>query len=140
MNVKKLALPLSVTSAVFNKTVMVIALCLIFIGQSMASSTMFYKMTAMATMVNMSHASSMNTNMHAYMVHDTTNVNSNDNPPANCCKQECQCFASACSAPSAFFKTFTTNALITLASKIHNPNEIISEQVLTSLFRPPILS
>lgn len=140
MNFRKLALPLSIISALFNKTVMVIMLCLIFIGQSMASSIMFYKMIAMSTMVNMSHVSTMNTNMHANMAHDMESINGNESSPANCCKQECQCFANGCSAPSVFLKTFTTDALITSATKIHSHNEMILEQALTSLFRPPISS
>jgi len=120
---------------------MVILLCLIFIGQSTASSTMFYKMTAMTAMGSMSHTSTMNINMHRDMVmspiaHDEANNVSN----SNCCKQECKCFASGCSAPSAFSKTFTSVALVTLPTKIYNHNEMILEQVLTSLFRPPILS
>ncbi len=135
-----MALPLSIISTFFNKTVMVIMLCLIFIGQSMASSIMFYKMTAMSTMVNMSDVGTVNTSMHVNMAHDMESVDSNKSTPANCCKQECQCFASGCSTPSAFSKTFTTDVLITSATKIHCHNEMILEQALTSLFRPPISS
>jgi hypothetical protein len=113
----------------FYKTVMVILLCLIFIGQAVASSTMFYKMNSMSTMNNMSH---MMANMHA-------NMDSDENASADCCEQECQCSASGCSAPSIFSKTFTPKPLITSAAKIYSHNTMLPEQRLTSLFRPPIL-
>lgn len=129
-------------SVPLNKTVMAILLSLILIGQSMASSTMFYKMAAMSTMGDMSHTSSMSANMHknmSSMVHESNGKNANDNI-ANCCKEECQCFASGCSAPSAFSKTLTDFSLPTLATRITNHNAVFPEHTLTSLFRPPILS
>jgi|GEM_PF-2551215 len=128
-------------STLFNKTVMIMLLCLIFIGQSMASSTMFYKMTAMSAMGNMSHTSSMKMDTMVHHVENTViNAHSNESSTAECCQQECKCFASGCSAPSAFSKTFTTDILVEASTKIQNHNLVLPEQALSSLFRPPILS
>jgi len=125
-------------STFFNKTVLVMLLCLIFIGQSMASSTMFYKMTAMSTMGKMSHTSNMKMNSMNHFSSDATHVNSESTSTA-CCKQECKCSASGCSVPSAF-STSHTSAILESATKILSHTAILPEQALSSLYRPPILS
>ena len=127
-------------STIFNKTVMVILLCLIFIGQSMASSTMFYKMAAMSTMKSISHTDMIESNMHASMGHGVTNVDSNETNAMDCSKQECKCSVNGCSVPSAFSEILITRATIELATKIHSHSNILPEQALSSLFRPPIFS
>ncbi len=140
---------------------MVLLLCLIFIGQSMASMTMFYKMTSMQSMSNMSEMSSM-TNSHHGMIkvnaaseHMNVMANSDDcneeeEEKANtdcrsttndeCCAQECDCLTSGCSTISAFSTILNYTPEIAIASKISSLSPLLISQALTSLYRPPILS
>lgn len=139
-----------------NKTVMVVLLCLIFIGQSMASMTMFYSMASMQQSEQMmTKMSSMNSSSH----HSTKKGNSSHNMSAmsdcdeetmtektcasmsseSCCEQECDCLTGGCSTVSAFSMTINYTPVFATPSKINSLNTITTNRTLTSLYRPPIL-
>ncbi|WP_057833013.1 hypothetical protein [Colwellia sp. TT2012] len=141
-----------------NKTLLVILLCLIFIGQSVASMTMFYGMTSMQSMSAMSGMSSMSNSHHDMSKMDTathhmtamTNISAcaqedmtNTCPTTateECCAQECDCLTSGCSTISAFTAIINYHAEIAIANKIVSSSAFIASNTLTSLYRPPILS
>jgi hypothetical protein len=128
-----------------NKTMMVLLLCLIFIGQSMASISMFYTMTNMQSSAQMSTQSmagmSSMQGMHHMMeeadgsAHDMGTMSTDD-----CCAQECECSTSGCSTLSAFSTSMTYPPAFAIENKITSPNALTASQTLTSLYRPPILS
>jgi len=136
-----------------NKTVMVLLLCLIFIGQSMASMTMFYGMTAMQSNTkSMSGMSSMESPHHDMSnMSDcddkmmTTESSSTIKPCSttsteDCCAQECDCLTSGCSAASAFAAVIHYMPEFAISHKITSVTTLVTSQALTSLYRPPILS
>jgi hypothetical protein len=125
---------------------MVLLLCLIFIGQSMASMTMFYEMTSMKSM---SSVSSMDSSHHD--MNDMSNCDEEMMTTASskacstmsaeeCCAQECDCLTSGCSTASAFSAVMYYAPDIAISSKISSLTTIVTSQALTSLYRPPILS
>jgi hypothetical protein len=136
-----------------NKTMMVLLLCLIFIGQSMASMSMFYSMTSMQSMTKMS---SVKSTQHKMQEPDSSTHNMSNMPDCDeenmadntcdtmttedCCAQECDCLTTGCSTISAFSTIINSTPLFATASKIHLPNTLTLSQTLTSLYRPPILS
>lgn len=120
---------------------MVLLLCLIFIGQSIASISMFYSMTSMQfSTQTMTEMSSMK-NAHHMMeepdgsVHDMSAMSTED-----CCAQECDCLTTGCSTVSAFSTIISYTPVFVIASKISSPHVVTASQTLTSLYRPPILS
>jgi hypothetical protein len=140
-----------------NKTMMVFLLCLIFIGQSMASMTMFYNMTAMQlseqSMTEMTsmkssnhHSEKINSTAHDMsamldcdeeaMTETTCATMSSD----SCCEQECDCLTGGCSTVSAFSMIINCTLVFATPSKINSPNALTASQTLTFLYRPPILS
>ena len=132
-----------------NKTVMVLLLCLIFIGQSMASMTMFYSMTSMQSMANSKELSSISaTSSHHHMstmaktraCEDDMTTACSTTSIEECCSQECDCSISGCSTISAFSTGINYHAEIAISSKIVSPSAFIASNTLTSLYRPPILS
>ncbi|PKH85949.1 hypothetical protein [Colwellia sp. Bg11-28] len=140
-----------------NKTVMVFLLCLIFIGQSMASMTMFYSMTAMQlNMQSMTEMTSIKSSNHQSekmnnTAHDMsamsdcdeeamTNTVCSTMSTQECCEQECDCLSGACSTVSAFSIIINYTPVFATPSKINSLNTITTSQTLTSLYRPPILS
>lgn len=119
-----------------NKTMMVLLLCLIFIGQSMASMSMFYSMTSMQAM---SEVSSISNTHHMKVAdgsaHNMTVITAND-----CCAQECDCLTNGCSTISAFSAIITYTPVFATANKIILANELTVSTPPSSLYRPPILS
>ena len=124
---------------------MVLLLCLIFIGQSMASMTMFYGMTAMqldkqsmkSTHHNMSDMSDCDEEMMA-----TSSITKacSTTSTEDCCAQECDCLTSGCSTATAFAEVVHYTPEIAISSKIVSITTLVTSQALTSLYRPPILS
>ena len=140
-----------------NKTVMVVLLCLIFLGQSMASMTMFYSMasmqqsgemmTEMSSMKGSNHHSAQRNNTahdmsamsdcdEEMMTEKTCSTMSAD----SCCEQECDCLTGGCSTVSAFSMNINYTPVFATPSKIKSLNTLITSRTLTSLYRPPILS
>lgn len=115
---------------------MVLLLCLIFIGQSMASMSMFYKMTSMQAMVKMSSMQST----HHMMADDGSAHDMNAMTTDDCCAQECDCLTNGCSTVSAFSKIIPYTPVFATASKITLTNALNISQTPSSLYRPPILS
>ncbi len=135
----------------FNKTVMIFCLCLIFIGQSTSSMTLFYGMIGMSSMTNGSTIQSSHNDMseatdnthHMMSMSDCSEknvVHSPDTPTEECCAQECDCLISGCSTVSAFLALFTYPTNTVIANKIAATTELLTSQTFTSLYRPPILS
>ncbi len=58
----------------------------------------------------------------------------------DCCLTDCQCLVSGCSSAFAFSKVFNTNVIIDSSDKIFPNKFLIFQQVLSSLYRPPIAS
>ncbi len=131
---------------------MVILLCLIFIGQSMASMTMFYSMTSMQSMAKMSSMESAHHMMEELdgSAHDMSTMPDCDEETMttscstmtteDCCAQECDCLTSGCSTVSAFSTIINYPPAFAIENKITSPNALTASQTLTSLYRPPILS
>jgi hypothetical protein len=122
-----------------NKTIMVLLLCLIFIGQSMASMTMFYGMTAMqsgmSSMENSHHDMNGMTDCDEAMAKTASTTSTED-----CCAQECDCLTSGCSTASAFTALLNHTPDIAISNKITSATTLLTDQTPTSLYRPPILS
>lgn len=133
-----------------NKTVMVLLLCLIFIGQSMASMTMFYGMTAMQTetqsMTGMSsikgshHNMSDMTDCDEEMMTTASTMACSTTSTEDCCAQECDCLTNGCSTASAFAAVIHYTPEIAISHKIISAPTVVTSQIPTSLYRPPILS
>ena len=136
---------------------MMFLFCLIFIGQSIASTTMLYNMTSMQLMAKDSSIKStpdMMTMSDASTSHISATSDANQQRitttachtmPAErstevCCAQECDCLTGACSAVLTLF-TYTHYApLFTPVCKIQSPSTLIISKIITSFYRPPILS
>ena len=135
---------------------MITLLALIFIGQSVASSVMIYSMSNMS-MSNMQMTNSqttrnkmtkLNGSMHNMQMMNHSNMamsseNNNDNTDvqnSDCCKIQCQCFASGCSTAATLSPVGVLAFCNMSSSKISSQNSLIPNQALTSLLRPPILS
>ena len=140
-----------------NKTVIVFLLCLIFIGQSMASMTMFYRMTAMQLSAqSMTEMSSMKSSQHTLekIEKSTAHMSSMSDcdeemmtekicssmSSDSCCEQVCDCLTGGCSTVSAFSMNINYTPVFATPSKIKSLNTTTTSQTLTSLYRPPILS
>lgn len=137
----------------FNKTLLMILLCLIFIGQSTASMTMFYSMTSMQSMPGMSSENSphQHMTMSANSKHQMSAMAECDESALSttscettsteeCCAQECDCLTSSCSTVSAFSTVIAYTPIFAITSKITSLRNLVASQALTSLYRPPILS
>ena len=130
---------------------MVLLLCLIFIGQSMASMSMFYSMTSMQAMPKMSstksshhmmeqadgsrHDMSAMVNISDCAEAEMTANSCSEMPTEDCCAQECDCLTSGCSTVSAFFAIIDHTPVFANASKINSPTPLTASQTLTSLYR-----
>lgn len=136
---------------------MVFLLCLIFIGQSMASMTMFYSMTAMQlSEQSMTKMTSMKSSNHQSekmnnTAHDMSAMSDCDEEmmtkktcssmsSESCCEQECDCLTGGCTTVSAFSVIIDYTPVFATPSKIKSLNTITTSQTPTSLYRPPILS
>ena len=119
-----------------NKTVMVVLLCLIFLGQSMASMSMFYNMVSMQAMTKAPSTSNTHHMMAANdSAHDMAAMTTDD-----CCAQECDCLTSSCSTVSAFSAIITYTPIFATTTKIALTKVLTVSQTPSSLYRPPILS
>ena len=123
-----------------NKTVMVLLLCLIFIGQSMASMTMFYGMTAMSSIKSAHHNMTGMTDCYEKAASSTSSMACSTTSTEDCCAQECDCLTSGCSTASAFAAVINYGAERVTSNKIISATGLVTSQAPTSLYRPPILS
>jgi len=116
---------------------MLTLLCLIFIGQSIASSVMFYHMPSM-NMVMQEHHMMDYGDMQKTEV--AAHVSDSESTSEDCCSQEMYCFVSVCAMVSAISRITNTDFFSGKSLKITSTNSLITSQALTSLYRPPILS
>ncbi|WP_101345766.1 CopL family metal-binding regulatory protein [Colwellia echini] len=146
-----------------NKTLLLSLLCLIFIGQSTASMSMFYSMTSKMVSLQMAKQSlqqsaAQNTNSMANMPnchHDkiaaestslnvdsfeTDSFDGNKSGTESCCAQECDCLTTGCATAAAFIASINHAPAHTTPNKILSFKSLISSNTITSLYRPPILS
>ena len=136
-----------------NKT-MVVSLCLILVGQSMASLHMLYAMVSMSSTsnapamsqsptVHSSHhdmSATMPANHHANPV--MSHKGCNDTPPSTveCCAQQCECLTSLCSTLSALPSAMQHVMPVATAMPITLPYLLVTSQDFSVHFRPPIFS
>jgi hypothetical protein len=133
-------------ASLFNKTVLIIMLCLILVGQSMASVTMFYSMASMSSAPSKMLKNTQPSNdlsVKQSMPHCNENMldeSFDTESKEQCCAQDCQCLTGSCSSASAFSKTIAYTGVQATPVKIHFIHHNIATQIPPSLYRPPILS
>ncbi|KGJ90875.1 hypothetical protein GAB14E_0539 [Colwellia psychrerythraea] len=119
-----------------TKAIMVLLLCLTFLGQVMATSLMPYQMMSM----NADNKQEQPHNM-AMMVHSADQMASDgDNPTMDCCANDCSCLIGGCSTLALLTKISQTELNLTSSSKILSIATLALSQHLTCLYRPPIFS
>jgi uncharacterized membrane protein len=124
----------------FSKTLMVLLLCLTFVGQAMASTIMSYHMMSMTGMNDQNMSQDM-----AMMDHSNHNMldASADNSTTSseeCCTETCNCFTGGCSNVVAFMTISGNVPIISSPAKILSSSRLAQSQQPVSLYRPPILS
>tara|TARA_R110002050_G_scaffold80451_1_gene172058 strand:- start:1921 stop:2337 length:417 start_codon:yes stop_codon:yes gene_type:complete len=124
----------------FPKTLMVLLVCLTFIGQAMASTIMSYHMMSMGIKVDQeqSHNMPMMDHSNHNMISDSSE--GDDSSSEDCCVKTCSCFTGGCSSLATLMKDSDSNPIIDLSSKIPSYLPLVQSQQPTSLYRPPILS
>jgi len=124
----------------FPKTLMVLLVCLTFVGQAMASTIMSYHMISMTGMKGQEQSQDMS--MMDHSSHKMANDSSSDSETSedDCCVQTCSCFTGGCSSLATLIKDYSNSPIIDLSSKIPSYLSLAQSQQPTSLYRPPILS
>lgn len=124
----------------FPKTLMVLLVCLTFVGQAMASTIMSYHMISMTGMKGQEQSQDMS--MMDHSSHKMANDSSSDSETSedDCCVQTCSCFTGGCSSLATLMKDSGNSPIIDLSSKIPSYLSLAQSQQPTSLYRPPILS
>ncbi len=126
-------------SSTFSKTLMVLLLCMAFVGQTMASTIMSYHMMSMAGMNGQEQDMPMMDHSKHNMVSD--NSASSEKSTEDCCLKTCSCFTGGCSSVAVFMMDAAGNGpIVDLSSKIFSYSRLALSQHPTSLYRPPILS
>lgn len=144
----------------FSKILMVMLICSTFIGQTMASTVMSYRMVSMKMMSGsmQSHkmstmsVSGINTSHHMMKVgvmvdsDSVTTLDSNidmelkTNSDDDCCAESCHCFAGSCSSFITLDNHYNNHLMSDFSTKITFYTRLTQDQLLTSLYRPPIQS
>ena len=122
------------------KTLLVLLLCLSFVGQTLASTIMSYHMNSMNVIKG--QIASQNMPMMDHSQHHMVSDDADKSAPNNeeCCDKSCHCMASGCSSIIAIIPTMIKHQLVDLSLKITNIIRLIPSKKPTSLYRPPILS
>jgi len=121
------------------KALLVLLICLTFVGQAMASAMMSYQMMSMKGMSGQAHdMSQMDHSTHQML--DDLSLSDSEEMVNDCCAQECDCFISGCFNITTLPKTVNHDPVITLATKIITPFSLAKNLQLKSLYRPPIFS
>jgi len=126
-----------------SKTLMVLLVCLTFVGQAMASTMMSYHMMSMTGMNEQEQSQNMPMMDHSNhnMVSETSDTStSSDESAEDCCVKTCSCFTGGCSSVATFMKGISNSPIVDLSSKILSYSRLAQSQQPTSLYRPPILS
>lgn len=122
----------------FPKTLMVLLLCLTFVGQAVAAAVMPYHMMSMS-------GNSAQLPDEIMMDHSKHNMaesfsGDSDDSSEDCCVKTCSCFTGGCSTVAVFMKNIGSSPIIDLSAKILSHSPLADNQQSTSLYRPPILS
>lgn len=117
-----------------TKALMVLLLCLIFVGQVMATSLMPYQMMNTVDTQAQAHDMAMMAHSSDQMVSDV------DNLTMDCYENDCACFIGGCSTVALLTNIIDTELVVTATEKIKSIASLALSQQLTSLYRPPILS
>ena len=126
----------------YVRTLMVLLLCLAFIGQATASAVMSYQMMNMSmtheqisnNVAGMAHSDMMD-NSHHMAASEVITDTSED-----CCQNECNCYLTGCTTVATLPKSICHAPLTGGVVKISSLSPLVLSQSLTSLYRPPILS
>ncbi len=127
----------------FPKTLLLLLLCLTFIGQALSATVMSYHMISMGNSMTQSsvepssHSSSQTLTNGDHSGHHMMN-DANSNP--DCCDKSCDCLTSGCASVAVLIKHLANEPVMDFSAKISSFSSLAASQRLTSLYRPPILS
>jgi hypothetical protein len=124
----------------FPKTLMVLIVCLTFVGQAMASTIMSYHMMSMAGMKGQEQSQDMPMMDHSNHKMMSKSSDGDDSASEDCCVKTCSCFTGGCSSLATLMKSAINSPIRDLSSKIPSYLSLTQSQQPTSLYRPPILS
>lgn len=122
------------------KTLMVLLICLTFVGQAVASTAMSYHMISMKGKMAQEQTQSMammDHSNHTMMDHAS---DKSDESTDDCCAKTCSCFTGSCSSIATLMKDTYGNFSINFSSKIISNSTLALSQQPKSLYRPPIFS
>jgi len=123
----------------FPKTLLILLICLTFVGQAMASTLMSYQMMNMNGMKGQTHdMSQMDHSVHKMF--DDSSLNESAELNDDCCAQECNCSISGCFSIIALPKTVNHDPVLNTTSKIITAFDLTKSLQLKSLYRPPIFN
>jgi hypothetical protein len=124
-----------------SKNLVILLICLTFVGQTMASTVMSYQMMSMAGMSaqEKSHDMSKMVYTDPHMMSDLGFFES-EKLPEDCCSKVCNCLADSCSSVAALNKDVSNGPIVYVSTKINITFSLAISQRLTSLYRPPRLS
>jgi hypothetical protein len=128
------------------KTLMVLLICMTFVGQTMASTIMSYHMMSMTGMNGQAQFQDMpmmdhsNHDMGSDASDNLYSSYESETSTEDCCTKTCHCFTGGCSSFAAFIKNVSNDPIIDLPAKILSYSHLALSQQPTSLYRPPILS
>ncbi len=112
--------------SLISKSLMVVLMLLVFVGQASAFTVVPCEMNGQASMMSgMSHP-----------IHDMSDMASSD---MDCCDQECSCPMGSCVSAVLFNTPVLIEPELISQKIIQSPTRVLM-QTLTSLYRPPILS
>ena len=128
-------------SSSFSRTLMVLFLCLAFVGQVMASTIMPYHMMSMNGMSGQEQPHDMSKMDHSgHSMTSDSNFDTSEESSDDCCVKTCSCFTSGCSSVALLIKNLSNDSITDLSPKISSTSSLALSQELSSLYRPPILS
>ncbi len=112
-----------------------------FVGQALASTIMSYHMMSMKGMSTQDQSHDMSKMDHSghSMASDSTSDTS-EKSTEDCCSKTCSCFTGGCSSVAVLIKDICNESIIDFSPKISSVSSLAQSQLLTSLYRPPILS
>ena len=125
----------------FPKALIVLLVCITFVGQAMASNIMSYHMMSMNVNVMEEHSQDMAIIDHSNHNMVTDSSENTHKSMKDCCDTTCNCFMGGCSIIAVFMKNNVGNTpIVDVSSKIFFDSSLALTKQSTSLYRPPILS
>jgi hypothetical protein len=123
----------------FPKALIVLLVCMAFVGQAMASTIMSYHMMSMKVMDEQSQDMPMMDHSNHNMVSDSSE--NTHKSMKDCCDTTCNCFVGGCTIIAVFMKNIVGNIpIVDVSSRIFFDSSLALTYQPTSLYRPPILS